>query len=209
MDNVTEEYNVTLTDISDTVIFLNSLRTCFGLVSMGGNFFIILCTIQYRSLQTPTNIIIANLAGADFVNGFNMVFASVMNLTLCTGFRSASKTLWVIQKSNGFVGYLTNNIAIFYIGLERFLNIKLALRYQSVVTNSRVTGFLALTWIGCIITSIVSTSVSFEVMVKAVMPSLCGVLAIGTIFLYGYVCCSAYKFIKINSTSRNRGWQNC
>ena len=40
-----------------------------------------------------------------------------------------------------------NNLAIFYIALERFICIRLALRYKSIVTFSRVLITFVLTWI--------------------------------------------------------------
>ena len=113
-------------DISTIAIVLNSTRTLFKLAAIRGNAIIILCVIWYENLKTPTNIAIANLAAADLVNGMNTVFVALLNFTFCTGYSSTLSTLWIVQQSLGFLGFLTNNVDIFYIALERFANIMLA-----------------------------------------------------------------------------------
>ena len=72
---------------------------------------------------------------------------SVMNLIFCAELLTIHYTFERIK--HGFVnsGFLMNNMAIFYIALERFICIKLALQYNSIVTFSRVLFTFVLTWI--------------------------------------------------------------
>lgn len=176
---------------SNTAIGIYSLRICLGLVAISGNFFIIFCVTWSRSLRNPTNIVIANLAAVDFVSGVSMLLHALFNFTSCTGVLNISTTLWIVQKSLRFLGFLNNNIAVFYIALERFANIKLALRYHNIVTNERVLIGITSTWIGSAVTAILVMTFSATRAVTT-LNLLCSIGAIGTVSLYGYVCYVAY-----------------
>ena len=192
MENTTQEYNFTKIDFSKTAKGIYSLRIFLGLVAISGNFFIILCVMRFRILRNPTNIAIANLAAADFVNGLSMFLHALFNFTSCTGLLNIPTTLWIVQRSLRFLGFLTNNIAIFYIALERFAIIKLTLRYQSLVTNTRVLLCIISTWTGSTVTVILVTTFS-AIRTRTALTLLCCLGAIGTVSLYCYVCFIAYK----------------
>ena len=86
-----------------------------------------------------------------------------------------------------------NNLAIFYIALERFLCIKLALRYNSIVTFRRVLLLVVLTWIcGLIFTLSLFTQLDIAERLM-ILPYIYGAIGLGTLILYIYVTTVAYK----------------
>ena len=133
--------------MNNSTIALNTIRIIFGLTAMCGNLLIVTCVLRYRLLKTPTNLLIANLAAADFLNGCNMFVVPIMNFAYCAGYSAAHYPIKRIKIGFVQLGFLMNNIAIFCIALERFICIKLALRYKSIVTFSRVLFTIILTWI--------------------------------------------------------------
>ena len=144
--------NETATDtttINNSVILLNVMRIFFGLAAIAGNSLIIICVIQYRSLRTITNILIANLAVADFLNGLAWVISSVLTFMYCVKIPSG---LFIAESTISFIAlfpFLGNNFAILLIALERFICIHYTLRYYSIVTSLRMAFILGLAWILC------------------------------------------------------------
>ena len=197
MENITLGANISEIIILDSkmdnsTIALNSLRIFFGLTAICGNLLIITCVFKYRILRNPTNLVIANLSAADLLNGCNMVVVSVMNLIFFAELLTTHYTFERIK--HGFVnsGFLMNNMAIFYIALERFICIKLALQYNSIITFSLVLFTFVLTWIcGAIFTFSIAVLDLAERPV--ILSCIHGIIGLGTLILYIYVATVAYK----------------
>ena len=178
--------------MNNTSIALNTVRIIFGLTAICGNLLIVICMLRYRLLRTPTNLLIANLAAADFLNGCNMFAVPIMNLTFCSGYSSTHYSMKRIKIGFVQLGFLTNNLAIFCIALERFICIRLALRYKSIVTFSRVLFTIILTWICGVIFSFSQVPLNFAER-QVIVYCINGVIMFGTVILYIYVVTIAYK----------------
>ena len=174
---------------------LSALRIFFGLTAMCGNLLIITCVLKYRILKTVTHVCIANLAAADFLNGCNMVAVSVINLTFCTGLSATHYPIKSVKQEFTHLGFLMNNLAIFYIALERFICIKLALRYNSIITYSRVLLTFVLTWICAAIFTFSIAILDFveRPIIPVILYCIYGIFGLGTLILYIYVITTAYK----------------
>ena len=197
MENITLGANISETitpdlEMNNSTIALNSLRMFFGLTAICGNLLIMTCVFKYRILRTPTHFCIANLAAADYLNGCNMVSVSVMNLTFCTGLSAAHFPIKSIKEGFTHLGFLMNNLAIFYIALERFICIKLALRYNSIITFSRVLFTFAVTWI-CAAIFTFSIAVLDFVERPIIRYCIYGVIGLATLVLYVCVVTIAFK----------------
>ena len=88
-----------------------------------------------------------------------------------------------------------NNLAIFYIALERFICIKLALRYNSIITYSRVLLTFVLTWICAAIFTFSIAILDFveRPIIPVILYCIYGIFGLGTLILYIYVITTAYK----------------
>ena len=192
MQNITSELigseNLTSphSDITIAVVTINTLRILFGLLAIGGNFLIILCVIQYRTLRTTTNLVIANLAAANFLNGCVTLWNGLMLLTSCSGLSPASVTVETIRRVVSLCVFFGNNMAILLIAIERFLCLKLALRYNTIVTIQRAAVSIVFIWICC-------GALCFGVFVKNFINLVCLVTSIFVVFLYSYIAFVAYK----------------
>ena len=122
-----------------------------------------------------------------------MVVVPATNLTFCTGLLATHYTFERIKHGFANIGFLMNNLAIFYIALERFLCIKLALRYNSIVTSGRLLLAVVLTWIcGSIFTLSLSTQLDIAERLM-ILPYLYGAIGLGTLILYIYMSTVAYQ----------------
>ena len=120
-----------------------------------------------------------------------MVFAPATNLTFCTGLLATHFER--IKDGLANIGFLMNNLAIFYIALEWFLCIKFALRYNSIVTFRHVLLLVVLTWI-CGFSFTLSLFTQLDIAERLmILPYIYGAIGLGTLILYIYVTTVAYK----------------
>ena len=182
--------------INHGAIVLNSIRILSGLAAITGNFLIVQCIVKYKILQTTTNIVIANLASADFLNGIQMMFASRLKISSCWYYNTST---WLLLKQVGqtlkVLGFLANSSSIFYITFERFVAIKMALHYYNTVTVRLVMTIIVITWICNGSLSILPRIVP-NLQVKIIIYPTVITFMIGTMFLSGCITCIAYKKIK-------------
>ena len=170
--------------ISSSVIVLGIIMILFGLAAIGGNSLIILCVIQYKSLRTNTNLLIANLAVVDFLNGCSWVICSAMTFSECI-----KKPTFSLISDNTKVmitlsPFLANNFAMLLIALERFICVHFALRYYSIITFHRTTFALSLTWL---LSAVMCFTIPLEQLRNTVMPLVCLLCSIGILVFYSYV----------------------
>ena len=124
-----------------------ALRMLIGTFTLFVNGLTLHCIRSYDYLRTPTNFLVAGLALANFLAGFLPALLLATYLTqgypywipICL----TSETLKVTSVK-------ANIWFIFWIALDRFVYISRPLRYQALVTQSRVTCILVATWIWCI-----------------------------------------------------------
>ena len=179
-------------EMSNFTITLNIMRILLGLTAICGNSVIVACVFRYTALRTPTYYFIANLAVADFLNGCNMVAVPAMNLLVCAGLSATRFPIEGFRPGLTYLGFLMNNLAIFYIALERFICIKVALRYNSIVTFSRALLTVVFTWIcGGIVTFLLAMLDLAETII--ILAGICSIVSLVTVLLYIYVAVIAYK----------------
>ena len=170
--------------LSNSFIVLSVIMIFFGLVAIAGNSVIILCVIQYRSLRTTTNLLIANLAVADFLHGCSWVICSAMTFADCIKIPTFSFIPNNTKVMITLLSFLANNFAVLVIALERFICIHFALRYNSILTSHRTAFTLTLTWIVC---AVMCFTVPVEQLRNTIMPSVGLSCTIGIVVFYSYV----------------------
>ena len=167
--------------MSNASTVLNVMRILFGLAAIGGNSLIILCVIQYRSLRTKTNMLIANFAVADLLSGCASEFSSVMTFLFCTGTLTISLVISKARSMMSSLPFLVNNLAILLIAFERFICIRFALRYKAIGTSHGVAFVLILTWVAC---GAICTSMELLKSANLLVSLICG---IGIVLFYSYM----------------------
>ena len=100
-------------DMSIAVVTINTIRILFGLLAIGGNLLIILCVVQYKTLRTTTNLVIGNLAAANFSDGCVTLWNALTLLSSCSGPSPASVTVEIIRRVLSLYVFFGNNVAIF------------------------------------------------------------------------------------------------
>ena len=194
MQNFTAGTNSTQNIVVTSKSFtgLNAMKLFLGLMAIAGNSLIILCVIQYRSLRTITNLLIANLAVADFLNGCSWVILSTIALLHCV--RNAAGSLPASSASSFLTLFLflANNFAVLLIALERFICIHFALRYYTVLTFRRMAFTVSLTWILCV----VCFTAPMEQVRTVIIPLgsfLCMIVTVSLHCYVGFVACKKLR----------------
>ena len=139
-----QKFNFSITLAS---IILNTL-SCPVIIVM--NALIIAAVKTRHRLQSESNILLASLAGTDFLTGaatlpvtiaaeiFNMAGGSV------TTYCSVTKN---IVSPLRFLSVLTSLFQLVLISFERFIALKYHLRYYDIVTRFRLTIAITFTWL--------------------------------------------------------------
>ena len=183
-ETATDTNSTQTTILSSSFIALSIIMIFFGLVAIAGNSVIILCVIQYRSLRTTTNLLIANLAVADFLNGCSWVICSaMMTFSDCIKIPTVSYIPNDTKAVITLLSFLANNFAVLLIALERFICIHFALRYHSIVTSHRTAFILTLTWMF----AVMCFTAPVEQLRNTIMPSVGLSCTIGIVVFYSYV----------------------
>ena len=196
MQNFTTGTNSTQNIVVTSKSFtgLNAMKLFLGLVAIAGNSLIILCVIQYRSLRTITNLLIANLAVADFLNGSSWVILSTIALLHCVRNTAGSLPASSATSFLTLFPFLANNLAVLLIALERFICIHFALRYYTVVTFRRMAFTVSLTWILCA----VCFTAPMEQVRTIIIPLgsfLCMIVTVSLHCYVGFVACKKLREI--------------
>lgn len=169
-----------------TSIILAILHTISGLLSVGGNLFVLIAIFQTQSLHSTSNYFIASLAVADLSVGLIIsplwVTKSVLNiwenshfLTTFTEFMSM-QTLFTTTYSLAFVSY------------DRYLAVTSVFRYLHLMTTKRCVISIVLVWVF----SFGFSAVRFAVTNPLLLPYLWTVVAVicytipFTIIAYSY-----------------------
>ena len=124
-----------------------TLRMLIGTFTLFVNGLTLHCIRSYDYLRTPTNCLVAGLALADFLSGF-------LPALLLATYLTQGYPYWIpiclTSETLKMTSMGANIWFIFWIALDRFIYISRPLRYQVLVTQSRVRCILVATWIWCI-----------------------------------------------------------
>lgn len=155
------------------------------LMALVGNLAIFLAISKTRSLHSPANILLANLAVADF--GVGLIAQPAMIIFLLTGMQGFSSTFYVMCTLEIASNYLcgVSTVTVTAIGLERLLALKLHLRYTSIITNFRAILAVIGVWLSVAIYSLawLWKSQIFEITGSAI-----AVLLVTNFFIYSNIC---------------------
>ena len=133
---------------SNIGISLCCIRIFFGLLAVSGNSLIIHCVIKFRTLRSTTHYAKVNLAASDLAAAINLICFTILHILFCCNLLSgpALKHAMDIQLIIMMSSVFANSCSIFLIALERFVCIKFALRYYTIITERKIKVVLAVTW---------------------------------------------------------------
>lgn len=120
-----------------------ALELAIATLSVAGNLLVCAAVGTSSTLQTPTNYFLVSLAAADIAVGlFAIPFAITISLGFCTDFHSClflACFVLVLTQSSIF--------SLLAVAIDRYLAIRVPLRYKSLVTGTRVRGVIAVLWL--------------------------------------------------------------
>lgn len=140
--NLTEpnhsRHDVAVTVAKCLVFFITITAT------MVGNSFIYAAMKQFRSLRTPTNIVLCSLASTDLAMVVVMVLHAITDVS---GHWISTGTLCDFVATLGLVLAFISILHLCFLSIDRYLAIKNPLRYLLLVTRRRVYIVLVLIWL--------------------------------------------------------------
>ncbi|KAI4896745.1 hypothetical protein NFI96_022407 [Prochilodus magdalenae] len=125
-----------------SVVYI-ALELLIALLAVAGNVLVCWAVCINSNLQSITNFFVVSLAVADIAVG---LLAIPFAITISTGFCSNFHGCLFIAC---FVLVLTQSsiFSLFAIAVDRYIAIKIPLRYNSLVTSQRAKGIIAVCWI--------------------------------------------------------------
>ncbi|XP_057573055.1 adenosine receptor A2b [Hippopotamus amphibius kiboko] len=120
-----------------------ALELALAAMSVAGNALVCAAVGASSALQTPTNYFLVSLAAADVAVGlFAIPFAVTISLGFCTDFHSClflACLVLVLTQSSIF--------SLLAVAVDRYLAVRVPLRYKSLVTGARARGVIAVLWV--------------------------------------------------------------
>ncbi|XP_037022135.2 adenosine receptor A2b [Artibeus jamaicensis] len=120
-----------------------ALELAIAALSVAGNALVCAAVGTSSALQTPTNYFLVSLAAADVAVGlFAIPFAITISLGISTDFYSClflACFVLVLTQSSIF--------SLLAVAIDRYLAIRVPLRYKSLVTGTRARGVIAVLWV--------------------------------------------------------------
>ncbi|XP_037663809.1 adenosine receptor A2b [Choloepus didactylus] len=120
-----------------------ALELAIAVLSVAGNVLVCAAVGTSSALQTPTNYFLVSLAAADVAVGlFAIPFAITISLGFCTDFHSClflACFVLVLTQSSIF--------SLLAVAVDRYLAVRVPLRYKSLVTGTRARCVIAALWV--------------------------------------------------------------
>lgn len=120
-----------------------ALELVIAALAVAGNVLVCAAVGASSALQTPTNYFLVSLATADVAVGlFAIPFAITISLGFCTDFHSClflACFVLVLTQSSIF--------SLLAVAVDRYLAIRVPLRYKGLVTGTRARGIIAVLWV--------------------------------------------------------------
>ena len=131
-------------------IFVLVFMSFLALFAVLGNGLVLVIIARFKNLRTFPNILIANLALADFFNAFINIpiylLYAVLNVKWFTG-----KTLTMISLSPSSLFTFLNVVSMLVLLVNFFLAITFDLKYFTSKTNKRAIEIVLVEWLACFI----------------------------------------------------------
>ena len=128
------------------------LNSVFSLISLLGNAFVISVIWKREALHVPYNTLLGCLAFSDFVVGLigqpSVVALKVVELRMASFATYCSAK--IVQSSTGWLTAGVSLSTLCAISLDRYLALRLHMRYATVVTVPRVLGVAIFFWVLCL-----------------------------------------------------------
>ncbi|XP_061033036.1 adenosine receptor A2b [Eubalaena glacialis] len=119
------------------------LELALAALAVAGNVLVCAAVGASSALQTPTNYFLVSLAAADVAVGlFAIPFAVTISLGFCTDFHSClflACFVLVVTQSSIF--------SLLAVAVDRYLAVRVPLRYKGLVTGARARGVIAVLWV--------------------------------------------------------------
>ncbi|XP_071511031.1 adenosine receptor A2a-like [Diadema antillarum] len=148
--NATDKLTSSVNNVSVTTLSTALFLTCMVpilICTIAGNGLVVCAVYKYHHLRTPTYLIIASLAVADFFTGFigiplYMYFNFSKNTRCDSSSTISFATPFTVLSAVSFFQILT-------ITTDRYIAITRPLHYVSTVTIERVRIVIVFTWMAC------------------------------------------------------------
>ena len=131
-------------------IFVLVFMSFLALFAILGNGLVLGITARFKNLRTFPNILIANLALADFFNAFISIpmylLYAVLNVKWFTG-----KTLAMISIFSSSLFTFLNVVSMLVLLVNMFLAVTFDLKYFTWKTNKRAIEIVLFEWLACFI----------------------------------------------------------
>ena len=137
-------------------VIMSSLDSSLTLVSIIGNGSFIAIFVRFKNLRNFPNILFVNLAVVDFLNAVINIPLYLFSFVWETSWMRG-KTLAVISSSLHLEFVLLNMVSMFAIMLDRFLALRLSLKYYTWKTTSKAYAAVVLIWLICTVLTALST----------------------------------------------------
>lgn len=128
-------------------LLLVVLCVFLALAAFIGNSLVILTVYRTPVLRTINNCLLTSLAVADLLTGSIAVPIYIGNLLLFRNPFQKSSVLSNAVDASGIVIYISSTYSICAVSVDRFVSVKYALRYNSIMTFRRCSYVIASIWI--------------------------------------------------------------
>ncbi|XP_047457285.1 trace amine-associated receptor 13c-like [Mugil cephalus] len=126
------------------LVFLYIMLSCISVITVALNLLVIISVSHFRTLHTPTNILLLSLAVSDFLVGVLLMPGEILQQTACWFLGDMMCSLY------NYVSYIITSASVgdmVLISVDRYVAICDPLHYPTRVTEKRVQLCVCLCWL--------------------------------------------------------------